>query len=287
MDLAQIRYFLALAQTLNFTRAAELCNVTQPALTKSVKRLEAELGGLLLLRERSNTQLTELGTAMRPLLQQSFDAAEAARANARQFHARDRQPLRLAFSPGVEPSVTIPLIQQVRQRFAALELTVRDGDAGELNAWLLDSQVDVVLTTHPAELTERANRWVVFADPVVAVMPEVRGADGPIDAGALQEKAVIGRLAETERQLEHRYGLSRAVRHRAATEEHLHMLVRAGIGIGLSTARRRSPADLVHHPVHPPHAVEVCVAAIAGRPLSQAASAFLRLARARDWGDAA
>ena len=50
MDLTQIRYFLALARTLNFTRAAEACNVTQPALTRSIQRLEEELGGPLLLR---------------------------------------------------------------------------------------------------------------------------------------------------------------------------------------------------------------------------------------------
>ena len=55
MDLTQIRYFLALAQTLNFTRAAEACHVIQPALTKSIQRLEEELGGPLLLRERALT----------------------------------------------------------------------------------------------------------------------------------------------------------------------------------------------------------------------------------------
>ncbi len=47
MDLVQIRYFLALARALNFTRVAEACNVTQPTLTKSIQRLKEELGGVL------------------------------------------------------------------------------------------------------------------------------------------------------------------------------------------------------------------------------------------------
>ena len=52
MEMHQVRYFLAVADTLNFTRAAELCYVSQPALTRAIQQLEEELGGLLLRRER-------------------------------------------------------------------------------------------------------------------------------------------------------------------------------------------------------------------------------------------
>ena len=68
MEMHQIRYFLAAARTLNFTRAAEECNVAQPSLTRAIKQLEAELGGDLFRRERPQAQLTELGTRMVPLL---------------------------------------------------------------------------------------------------------------------------------------------------------------------------------------------------------------------------
>jgi DNA-binding transcriptional LysR family regulator len=66
MDLPQISHFLALARLLNFTRAAEECSITQPAFSRSIRRLELELGGDLLLRERSLTQLTKFGQAMLP-----------------------------------------------------------------------------------------------------------------------------------------------------------------------------------------------------------------------------
>ena len=65
MEMHQIRYFLAVAETLNFTRAAEKCNVTQPALTRAIQKLEEELGGLLLRRERSLTHLSDLGRSGR------------------------------------------------------------------------------------------------------------------------------------------------------------------------------------------------------------------------------
>ena len=68
MELYQIKYFFALCETLNFARAAERCNVSQPSLTRAVQRLEHELGGLLAVRNRHLTHLTELGTLVRPML---------------------------------------------------------------------------------------------------------------------------------------------------------------------------------------------------------------------------
>jgi DNA-binding MarR family transcriptional regulator len=69
MELHQIRYFLAVAETLNFNRAAERCNVSQPTLTRAIKKLEEELGGPLFRRERKLTHLTDLGRLMRPHLE--------------------------------------------------------------------------------------------------------------------------------------------------------------------------------------------------------------------------
>jgi len=65
MDLKQIRYFLNLADTLNFTRAAQLSSISQPALTKAVRRLEEDLGGQLIYRDGKDTRLTELGRTLR------------------------------------------------------------------------------------------------------------------------------------------------------------------------------------------------------------------------------
>src|SRR5437764_283177 len=84
MEMHQIRYFLAVAETLNFTRAAEKCNVTQPALTRAIQKLEEELGGLLLRRERNLTHLTDFGRLIRPHLEQLAVNAEAARSTAQQ-----------------------------------------------------------------------------------------------------------------------------------------------------------------------------------------------------------
>jgi DNA-binding transcriptional LysR family regulator len=95
MEMHQVRYFLAVARTRNFTRAAEECNVTQPSLTRAIKQLEGELGGDLFRRERPTAQLTELGQRMHPLLKQCYDAAVGARSLASSFKKGEVGALRI------------------------------------------------------------------------------------------------------------------------------------------------------------------------------------------------
>src|SRR3954451_11843745 len=82
MEMHQIRYFFAVCEELNFTRAAERCNVAQPSLTRAIKLLEEELGGVLFHRERNNTHLSELGHMVKPHLEQVHAQAEAAKRQA-------------------------------------------------------------------------------------------------------------------------------------------------------------------------------------------------------------
>ncbi|MBY0250390.1 MAG: LysR family transcriptional regulator, partial [Methylobacterium organophilum] len=107
MELHQVRYFLALASTLNFTRAAELCNVTQPALTKSVQKLEQELGGELIYRERNLTGLTDLGKEVLPMLERTLASADAVRRRAQEFQQKDVAPLTVGFTPSVSVKLVI------------------------------------------------------------------------------------------------------------------------------------------------------------------------------------
>src|SRR5258708_12630976 len=96
MEMHEIRYFLAVCETLNFTRAAERANVTQSALTRAIKKIEEELGGLLFRRERSRTHLTDLGQLIRPQLEEVLKRSEAVKPPARGFLQLDNAPPHLA-----------------------------------------------------------------------------------------------------------------------------------------------------------------------------------------------
>src|SRR5205814_8761498 len=95
MELYQIRYFLAVAETLNFTRASERSFVSQPALTKAIQRLEETIGGRLFDRTKNSVQLTILGTAMLPNFRQIYDAALQAREQARRLTRERKETVRV------------------------------------------------------------------------------------------------------------------------------------------------------------------------------------------------
>jgi DNA-binding transcriptional LysR family regulator len=67
MQLRQVRYFIALAEELSFTRAARRCGVSQPSLSNAIGSFERQLGGVLFVRA-PRVELTELGAAVRPSL---------------------------------------------------------------------------------------------------------------------------------------------------------------------------------------------------------------------------
>ena len=143
MEMHQVRYFLAVAQLLNFTRAAEDCNVTQPSLTRAIKQLEAELGGDLFRRERPAAQLTELGQRMHPLLKQCFEAATGARSLASSFRSGEIGALRVALTHSIDLSLLIPHLNQIKRQFNRLEFRFLRGSSREVAEFLKKGEAEL------------------------------------------------------------------------------------------------------------------------------------------------
>src|SRR5215470_9263737 len=122
MEMHQVRYFLAAVSELNFTKAADKCNVSQPSLTRAIKQLEDELGGDLFRRERPHAQLTELGLRMLPLLRQCYDSAMGARVLASAIKGGEVGVLRLALSHSVDIHVLTAQLTELKELFAGLEI---------------------------------------------------------------------------------------------------------------------------------------------------------------------
>src|SRR5215472_7415322 len=163
MEMHQVRYFLAVARTLNFTRAADECNVTQPSLTRAIKQLEAELGGDLFRRERP-TQLTELGQRMHPLLKQCYEAAVGARSLASAFRSGEIGALRIALTNSVDLSLLIPFLNQIKRQFNRLEFKFLRGDAREVAEMLKNGEAELGIAAELDQAWERLDTWPLFTE---------------------------------------------------------------------------------------------------------------------------
>jgi DNA-binding transcriptional LysR family regulator len=103
MEMHQVRYFLAVAQELNFSRAAEKSNVSQPSLSRAIQQLEGELGGPLFHRERHLTHLTDLGQMVRPHLETVYNSAVKAKRLSQDLSQLKRVPLKLGIMSTISP----------------------------------------------------------------------------------------------------------------------------------------------------------------------------------------
>src|SRR5438128_1638582 len=164
MEMHQVRYFLAVARVLNFTRAADECNVSQPSLTRAIKQLEAELGGDLFRRERPAAQLTELGQRMHPLLKQCFEAAAGARSLASSFKSGEIGALRIALTHAIDLTLLIPHLDQIKRQFNRLEFRFLRGSSQEVGEFLKRGEAELGIAAELGQDWDRLDTWPLFTE---------------------------------------------------------------------------------------------------------------------------
>lgn len=149
MELNQIKCFLALAETLNFTRAAEQCGITQPSLSKAIRKLEAEMGGPLITRERGRTHLTELGGMLLPRLKQAFSLTQSAKDAALHFSRDAASRLRMGVMSTIGPRRLVPYIGHLAKGVPEIDLTVHEASGPDLLDMLWHGEIDMALMDLP------------------------------------------------------------------------------------------------------------------------------------------
>jgi len=287
MELTQVRYFVALCRTLNFTRAAEACNVSQPALTRAMQRLEDELGGPLLYRERNLTQLTELGRAMRPHLEAMLQAAEAARQAARARVGLEAASLRIGLGPAIAAAYVTDAIRGLTRLYPGLSVHFEEAGTATLAEAMLSDMLDCALLPDEPGLPERLNRWKIAEEGCVAVLP----TDHPLTARAhltaaeLEgETLLVGeRCGGFAHRLRESCGERFTQRLCGGSWVQMLDLVRAGLGLALLPDGVSVGGALAVRPlVEPRFRRTLLLTIVAGRPHSAAIANLVKLCRARE-----
>jgi DNA-binding transcriptional LysR family regulator len=290
MEMHQVRYFLAVARLLNFTRAADDCNVTQPSLTRAIKQLEAEMGGDLFRRERPAAQLTELGQRMLPLLQQCYDAASGARMLASSFKSGEIGALRIALTHSVDLSLLIPHLEQIRRQFNRLEFRFLRGNAEEVGEYLKKGQAELGIAVELGSDWERLDAWPLFTEDFYLVMSKRHplASRDSISFEDLRPEQLLSR-----NYCEHSERLGRSLRehgiavdgsHEIWSERDLIELLEADIGVAIIPETASIPDTLKRASVDGLDSRRtVKLYGVAGRQRTAVASAVMRLLRGADW----
>jgi len=290
MEMQQIRYFLSLAETLNFTRAAEECNVSQPSLTRAIRLLEAELGGELLRRERRQSHLTELGLRMLPLMRQCYDSALSARSLARSLKSNEIAPLSIVVSQTINLTLLMPQLNQLSRAYPGIQLKLKRGDGDEVNRLLRDGGAELAVAGPLAELWDRLDAWPIFEEPLeLIVRRDHRLANaGEVELGQLAGERFLLRprceLADLILRGLRANGIDAVNAHEVETDHDMIALLEANYGVAVAPASALTSSDaLIHLPIAGVDLRRpVIVYGVAGRRRSTAATTLLNLLRAGD-----
>jgi DNA-binding transcriptional LysR family regulator len=290
MEMHQVRYFLAVARTLNFTRAAEQCNVSQPALTRAIRQLEEELAGKLLRREGKHSHLTDLGVRMVPLMQQCYESATAAKTLASSFRKGATQALSIALSHSIDGRLLAGPIGELQRAIPGLQLRLERGDAGEIAEGLKKGGVDFAVAGPMGLGWDRLDAWPLFEEPFELTVHERHplAREARIGARRLEgQRLLVSTRCESAEALAaalEAQGIAAGEAHQIAAMGDLLALLEAGLGVAFlpqSAARRASFRRMAVEGFAMSRAVSLY--GVSGRQRSPAADAFMRLMRARDW----
>lgn len=290
MEMQQVRYFVALARTLNFTRAAEQCNVSQPALTRAIQQLEHELGGPLFHRERNNTHLSELGRMMLPYLETVEASTHAAKQAAQAAKKIENITLTLGSMCTIGPQLVAGLIVRFQAEHPDVEVQVIEGEACAMIDALEKGDLHIGIVGIPEEMPDTLHQVPIFSERFVIVIPRGHPWEqkNAIRVAELNGEPYVGRSnCEVFQMVTEdfaRRGVTTKKVFSSPRDDWVQKMIKAGLGFGFFPEYCVTDPDLVVRPlVEPGYSRTIYLATVRGRPHSPAIGAFVREARRHSW----
>jgi DNA-binding transcriptional LysR family regulator len=266
VELRRLRYFIAVAEELNFHRAAELLHVAQPAVSQQVRKLEIELGVDLLRRNRQSVTLTAAGVSFLDEARRTLRQAEAAARAARQAGEGSHGRLHIGYPPGPLPLRLAETVTRFAARFPYVEVAPEAAAARQAVGDVTDGRLDLAVAGLPI-LAPALTITPLSEERVVAAVPHRHPLSGrpELDLRQLGETPLIV-LPRADDPAFHdsvlaacrSAGVAPAIVEAAESGvDHAMLLVAAGLGVAvLPEAATRYAAPAVRFlPVTPPQLV--------------------------------
>jgi DNA-binding transcriptional LysR family regulator len=244
MDLQQMRYVVAVAETSNFTRAAEQCLVVQSALSHQIARLERELGAKLFERTSRRVRVTPAGEAFLPAARQALDAAERARAEVAAAVGEIRGRLAIGAISTVA-AVDLPaVLKKFHLRHQQVRISLRTSPSEELTERVRQGTLDAAFLGLPLGVRPQGvrGRELARGDLVAVVAPDhPLAGEEHVDLHRLADETFVDFPAGTAGRAHadaafEAAGVRREVAFEVTAADFMGRLIRQGLGIGMLPA---------------------------------------------------
>ncbi|MHC5704274.1 LysR family transcriptional regulator [Streptomyces tirandamycinicus] len=241
MELQQMRYVIAVAETNSFTRAAQRCLVVQSALSHQIARLERELGARLFERTSRRVRLTPAGAAFLPAARRCLDAAERAAAEVAASVGEVRGRLEVGLIPTVA-AVDVPnVLKDFHRRHPKARISVSVGASDELVERVRQGEIEVAFLGIPITARPRGvmAREIARERLVAVVSPDhPLAGETSVDLRRLSSEVFVDLPAKTAGRAQSDLaftaaGLTREVAFEVTNADYLARLVGAGLGVAL------------------------------------------------------
>jgi DNA-binding transcriptional LysR family regulator len=255
MELNQIRYFLNLADTLNFTEAAMRSGVSQPTLTRAIQRLEQELGGTLVYRDGKDSRLTALGRDIRSEFAAIADREQRVRAiSLNRVHGR-RETLTLGIVNTIAPALITGFVSHALRQMPMLELILQPVTRDEGMERLLSGQIDGCFCTDPIAGNTKIATVAMFSERLLLAMAQEHSLanQASVSLVELSEQPYLDRLQCEFRSRVQNHLHERAIimvpRLRSEREDLIQQAVAEGAGVCMLPERSAIIDGLALRPV--------------------------------------
>ncbi|MFH8473884.1 LysR family transcriptional regulator [Streptomyces sp. NPDC018000] len=195
MQFQQLTYFVAVAETRHFTRAAEEVHVSQPSLSQQIRALENELGAELFSRARGNITLTDAGEALLPLARRILADADTARHEVQELAQLRRGRVRLGATPSLCTGLLPDVLRAFHDRHPAIQLLLEEGGSLDLVRELARGALDLALVVLPLPTASPALTTVELLQEDLVVVSSAQaqrpGRGGNVRIADLQRESLV------------------------------------------------------------------------------------------------
>ena len=291
MELHQVKYFVSVAETLNFTRAAERSHVTQPALTRAIQRLEDELGATLLRRAGRSTHLTDFGRLLLPHFQRILAESQAVKSTAKGFLSLESAAVSLGVMCTIGPLRAMKFLNMFCSSNPGVSLTLSEGQPERLAELLLAGTIDCAIMAQPRAFDARLVAHPVYLERFVVAFPIGHRFQ---DQSFVSPEDISGESYLSRINCEFQHHLDEICRahgtelhevHRSDREDWIQVMVASGVGVCFIPEFTPIVPGVMTRPLRQPEVTrQVSFVMVARSDQSPAVGRFGQAMQSYDWG---